>query len=164
MIGEEAAVGITGRCLGVNTLAPHDPAFLVGDPEGIDLGYSLGLHTQHFVNAPVFEALVAQACLHAVGYGQQGQINMPCCLRDVRFEQVGQVAGCLVNSLDVSFPAVQQALDANSGNDGIDQEDECDQPAPELRVGDRGVCIQGGQDRVPWRDGNSVTDYTFCQR
>lgn len=164
MISEEAAVGITGRGLGVNALAPHDLAFLVGDPEGIDLGNSLGLYTQHFANTPVFEALVAQAGLHAVDHGQQGQINVPCCFRDVCFKQVGQVAGCVVYGLDVSFPAVQQALDANGDNDGIDQEDECDQPAPEVRVGDRGVCVQGGQDRVPWRDENSMTDYTFCRR
>ena len=164
MISEEAAVGITGRGLGVNALAPHDLAFLVGDPEGIDLGNSLGLYTQHFANTPVFEALVAQAGLHAVDHGQQGQINVPCCFRDVCFKQVGQVAGCVVYGLDVSFPAVQQALDANGDNDGVDQEDECDQPAPEVRVGDRDGCVQGGQDRAPVQVDRLVTDYTFCQR
>lgn len=164
VFGEESSIGIARRGLAIDALTPQNPPLLVGDPEGIDFGNPFGLYAQHLGDTGIVEAMIAQVGLHAIDHSQQGEIDVPGSFGDIRLKQVGQVAGGVVDRLGISFPTVLQALDANGENDGVDQQDECQQPAPEVRVGGHGVGACGRQDRVPWWRDNSVTDYTFCRR
>ena len=133
MFDEVGPVSVVTTHFPLHAFAGNEPPLPVSDTDGIDFRNALFQHEQQFCHGSIAHTGSGWGFKRVDGT-KQCQVDLAYGADNVGFEQYGKIDRAVARGGNIAIMAQLQAVNADANDQGIDQQDRSNKPAPEVRA------------------------------